>query len=197
VSTDRWRWAQKAQQLRFTQLDVARRQAETWRNGLAGVTALLGAALVIKGRADVALLAAPYPVVLFTLFCAVLVAMVAATLLAIRAASGAPGDECLLTGEDLERWTQGEVRRVQQAVRVARLLSVAGICALAAAAGTAWLAPTTSPQSPTVHVESDDGEYCGRLSHLRDGVLEIRTTTGHHRIPLTSVVQVEPAGSCE
>lgn len=141
MSIDRWRWAQKAHELRFTQLDMARRQAETWRNGLTGVTALLGAALVVRSSRDVVALAVPYRLVVLTLACAALAAMVTATLLAIRAASGVPGDECLLTGEDLERWTQREVIRVQRAIRTAGALSVAGLCALIAATGTIWLAP--------------------------------------------------------
>jgi hypothetical protein len=49
MSLDPKRWAQKAQELKFTQLDSARRQAEGWRTGLGGLTTLLSAALIIKG----------------------------------------------------------------------------------------------------------------------------------------------------
>jgi hypothetical protein len=144
VSSDRWWWAQKAQQLRFSQLDAARRQAEAWRTGLAGITALFGAVLVIKGRSDVAGLASPYPVILVGFYVLTLILLLVATLTAIRAASGTPGDECLLTGEDLELWTVDEVARVQRAIRMAAVLTVIAVCMLAVGAGTAWLAPVKS-----------------------------------------------------
>ena len=47
MSVERLRWAEKAQELRFTQLDMVRRQAESWRTGLTGITALLGAVLIV------------------------------------------------------------------------------------------------------------------------------------------------------
>jgi hypothetical protein len=135
-------------------------------------------------------------VILLALFSFSLAALVRATLLAIRAASGAPGDECLLTGEDLERWTQHEVRQIQRAIRAARLLTIAGVCALAAGAGTAWLAPAQSPALPTVRVQSNQGQYCGQLSQLGDGTLKVSGPTGYYLIPLTSVVRVDTVASC-
>jgi hypothetical protein len=196
VSSDRWRWAQKAQQLRFTQLDLARRQAETWRNGLTGITALLGAVLVIRGRDDIVDLAVSYQVIPVALFGLGLTALVVATLLAIRAASGVPGEECLLTGEDLERWTQDEVRRVQRAIRAASMLTVAGACALAVGTGTAWLAPARTPALPTVRVQSRQGQYCGQLSLLGDGTIGVNGRTGDHVIPLTWVERIDTVASC-
>ena len=37
-----------AQELRFHQLEAVRKQAETWRTGLTGLTALFGAVFVLK-----------------------------------------------------------------------------------------------------------------------------------------------------
>lgn len=196
MSGDRWWWAQKAQQLRFTQLDVARRQAETWRTGLTGVTALFGAVLVAKGRADVADLAAPYQAIPVVLFAIALAALVTATLFAIRAASGTPGDECLLTGEDLEQWTQDEVRRVHRAILAASVLTVAGVCALAVGAGTTWLAPSRIPALPTVSVQTHQGQYCGQLSFLSSKTIGVNGSTGDHVIPLTSVEGIYTVVSC-
>jgi hypothetical protein len=197
VSSDRWWWAQKAHQLRFTQLDIARRQAEAWRTGLTSITALLGAVLIIKDRTDVADLATPYRPIPVTLFGIALAALVIATLLAIRAASGVPGDECLLTGEDLERWTQDEVHRVQRALRVANVLTVVGACALAGAAGAIWLAPTGTPSLPTVHVQSHQGQYCGQLTLLGDGTIGVSGLTRYYVIPLTSVERIDTVASCK
>ena len=50
MTLDSKRWAQLASELKFTQLDTARKQAEVWRAGLAALTALLTAVFVLKGR---------------------------------------------------------------------------------------------------------------------------------------------------
>jgi hypothetical protein len=48
MTLDNKRWAQLASELKFSQLDTARKQAEVWRAGLAALTALLTAILVLK-----------------------------------------------------------------------------------------------------------------------------------------------------
>lgn len=197
MTSDRWWWAQKAQQLRFTQLDSARRQAETWRTGLTSVTALLSAVLVIMGRDTVKAIAMPYQLIVVLLFGAALAALVIATLLAIRAASGSPGDECLLTGEDVERWTQDEVQRVYQLIRNATIFTVVGIWALAAGLGTSWLAPAGSSARPTVLLQSRQGQYCGQLLQIGSGVIEVGTPDGYYLMPLSSVVRVNIVASCK
>jgi len=196
VSSDRWWWAQKAQQLRFSQLDVARRQAEAWRTGLAGITALFGAVLIIKGRSDVAGLASPYPVILVTFYTLTLIILTAATLIAIRAASGAPGDECLLTGEDLEVWTVHEVANVQRAIRTAAVLTVIAVCMLAIGAGTAWLAPAKASPQLNVLIGSGQGKFCGQLSQLGDNTIIIKSVLGTSVIPLNSVKYFTTVTSC-
>ncbi|MEV4491361.1 hypothetical protein AB0K04_14735 [Micromonospora coxensis] len=196
MSVDRLRWAEKAQELRFTQLDVVRRQAESWRTGLTGITALLSAVLIIRGRSDLADLVVHYKVALLSLFGVALGALVAATLLAVRAASGAPGDEVLLVSEDLERWTKSEVRAAQQAIGRARLLTVVGVVAVAVGSSVLGVAPTrpTEPEVATVH--TPNGDHCGRVGQFAPGILKISGKTGYALVPLDAVVRVEPVAVC-
>lgn len=196
MSADRWFWAQKAQQLKFTQLESARAQAETWRTGLTGITALLGVALVVKGRDDVTALAWRYQLAVLALFALALGALVLAALTAVRAASGEPGDACLLTGEDLQAWTTQEVRRVHRAVAAARRLTVGGLCAVAVGVSVAWLAPAEREQGPLVRVDSPAGQVCGRLMQLGDGLLRVGEAGSFHVIPLTSVIRVDVVETC-
>jgi hypothetical protein len=196
VNGERWWWAERAQQLKLSQLDTARKQAEAWRTGLAGVTALLGAVLVVKGRDDFTALAAPYPIVVLTLFGLALAALVLATLAALRAASGAPGDEILVNGEELRAWTEAEVVDAYRAIRAARLLTVAGVCLVAAAATTTWLAPTGRPETPLVRVEAPGGVLCGRLLQHGDGILRVGEEDEYRIVPLTSTVAVRVVESC-
>ncbi|UQU62519.1 hypothetical protein COUCH_26235 [Couchioplanes caeruleus] len=200
MSAERLWWAQRAQQLRYTQLDVARRQAETWRTGLTGLTGLLGAVLIVKGRDNASSLADPYPWLVLALFLLGAAALVVATLSAIRAASGVPGDECLLTGEDLQRWTEREVAGVYRAVTRARHLTVGGVCAVALGVAVAWSAPMAGPDRPVVRVSwgSDQGtdQICGRLLAADATSLRVGGRDQYHIVPLTSVVRVEVVARC-
>jgi hypothetical protein len=191
----RWHWAQRAQELRLHQLDAAHRQAESWRTGLAGVTTLVGAVLIVGGRDTVAGLAPPYPQIAVALLGLAVGAFVAATFAAVRAAAGAPGDECLLTGEDLEAWTNHEVVVARRAIGTAQLLTLSGAGLLAAALGLSWLAPEQDV-SPMVIVSSAGTSSCGVLVGIDTSTVRLRIG-GHDRlIPLTPTTQVEPTDRC-
>ncbi|MDW5322524.1 hypothetical protein [Plantactinospora sp. KLBMP9567] len=200
MSIERWRWAQRADQLRFHQLDAARKQAESWRTGLAGLTTLLGAVLIIKGRDTVATLAAPYRWLVVLLLGLALAGLVWATLTAIRAAAGTPSDECLLTGEDLAEWTRAEVVGVQRAIVRARRLTLAGIGLVAVAVGFTWLGPGATPAAGAlVTVTTEGGTLCGALIGTDRGSLIIQVGQGdpvHRIVPLSTVTGLQPARNC-
>ena len=189
MSAERFWWAQRAQQLRYTQLDVARRQAETWRTGLTGLTTLLGAVLIVKAN--------PYPWVVLTLFLLAIAALVVATLSAIRAASGVPGDECLLTGEDLGRWTEGEVGQIYRFITTARYLTLGGVCAIALGVAVAWSAPTARLDQPVVRVSWGSEQVCGKLLTTGDGTLRVGQRDQYYIVPLMSVVRVDVVPACD
>ncbi|MET9259499.1 hypothetical protein [Amycolatopsis sp. NPDC004079] len=196
MSTERLLWARKAQELRFHQLEATRKQAESWRTGLAGLTALFSAVLVIKGRDNLTSLAAPYAQLTAALFALALIAFVVATLSAIRAASGAPGETCLLAGEDLEAWTRKETAEAGRKIVFARRTSLFGVCLVATATGLAWFAPAASSAEPTVTVESRSTRYCGGLAGVSGGSVIVHSHETYQIIPLDSVATVRPSQSC-
>ncbi|SEM64215.1 hypothetical protein [Nonomuraea pusilla] len=196
MSVDLWRWAQRAQQLRFEQLEIARKQAESWRTGLAGITALLAAVLVVKGKETVDALAHPF-VWLVPLFLVVALGLLIwATLTAVSAASGSPSDQTLLTGEDLRDWTRGEVERVQDAISKARVLTVSGVAVVALALGMSWLGPRATRDASLVVVESVSGHLCGLLVDTAGGGLIIKAGTGHQIIALKAITRIRPVPVC-
>ncbi|GAB3154259.1 hypothetical protein GCM10027290_48430 [Micromonospora sonneratiae] len=200
MSTDRWRWAQKAHQLRFHQLDTARRQAESWRTGLAGLTTLLGAVLIVKGRDNFSTLAVPYRWLVVGALGVALGCLVWASLLAIRAASGTPSDECLLTGEDLQEWTRLEVAGIQRAITRAGQLTLVAVCVIALAVGFTWLGPTTGPTGSLVVVEFEGTRLCGALVGTDRGNLIVATgeaRSEHRIVPLVAISRLAPADNCQ
>jgi hypothetical protein len=196
MSSERWWWANKAQELRFHQLETVRRQAETWRTGLAGLTALVGATLLVKGRDNLVGLSWPYPMLIAIILGLASAALVAATLRALRAASGMPGDECLLTGEDLEAWTSAEVALAQRGIAVARRLTVGGLCALAAAIGLAWFAPAQRQAMSAVMVDTARERICGELVGISDGAVVVHQADQYRFVPLTATTRVTPTSGC-
>jgi uncharacterized membrane protein AbrB (regulator of aidB expression) len=58
---------------------VARHQAESWRTGLAGLTGLLAAVLIVKGRDNVSELPRAWQWIVVSLFGCAIAALVGAT----------------------------------------------------------------------------------------------------------------------
>lgn len=198
MSLDRKRWAQRAQELKFTQLDAARKQAEGWRTGLAGLTTLLGAVLIVKGRDTITTLTPGFRWGVVLLLGTGLALLVAATLLAVRATSGRPGQDILLSGESLRSWTQAEVKRIAVVIRWAAWLATIAVGCLAVAIGGTWLGPEAKPDSPLMDVRHSGGHACGELTGADRGNLTIADKAAHRpvTIPLATVITMRPVGSC-
>jgi hypothetical protein len=197
MTLDNKRWAQLASELKFSQLDTARKQAEVWRAGLAALTALLTAIFVLKGRDNVSDLTEPYQAIVVGLLGLALLLLLIATMWVSRALAGPPGQEILLTGEEVAKWTMGEVRKISTALRWAPLMAAAGVVAVAAAIGLTWLAPAQSTTTPLVQVTESTGQQsCGQLIGVTNHELIVQPTTGPTLIPLSAVTAVTPVTAC-
>lgn len=197
MSLDRKRWALLAQDLKFNQLDIARKQADTWRTGLAALTTLLTGVLVVKGRGDTSTLTLPFQVVVAVLLGMALALLLWATIWVSRALAGPPGEEILLTGESLEQWTQGEVRKVSKALYWIPQLAVASVLIVATAVAFTWFAPARDASTtPLVQVTGPSGHSCGELVGASGRQLVIRTTTAAALIPLSAIDTITPVNVC-
>jgi len=197
MTLDRKRWAQLASELKFSQLDTARKQAEVWRAGLAALTALLTAVFVLKGRDNVSDLTEPYQAIVVGLLGLALALLLTATLWVSRALAGPAGEEILLTGERVEQWTREEVRKISTALRWAPLSAATGVVAVAAAIGLTWLAPAQDAAAALVQVTESTGQQsCGQLIGVSDRQLIVRPPSGPVLIPLTAVTAITPVTAC-
>lgn len=205
MSLDRKRWALLAADLKFSQLDIARKQADTWRTGLATLTTLLTGVLVVRGRGDVSTLTRPFQIVVAALLGAALILLLWATMWLSRALAGPPGEEILLTGEGLEQWTNDEVRKISKALRWVPGLAAASVIAVAAAVGLTWFAPAAQGTSaPLVQVSETDGQttcgtFAGETTHQL--ILTLAAASGRTArtgyVPLASVLAIIPVTTCD
>jgi hypothetical protein len=197
MTLDRKRWAQLASELKFSQLDTARKQAEVWRAGLAALTALLTAVFVLKGGDNVSDLTEPYQAIVVGLLGLALALLLIGTLWVGRALAGPAGEEILLTGERVEQWTKEEVRRISVALRWAPVSAATGVVAVAVAIGVTWLAPAQGAAAPLVQVTQSTGKQsCGQLIGVNDRQLILRPASGPVIIPLTTVTAITPVTAC-
>jgi hypothetical protein len=196
MSLDSKRWALMAKELKFRQLEVARHQAEAWRAGLAALTAVLTAVLVIKGRENVSELTQPYRTLVVLLLGGALCLLIWATMLVSRAIAGPPGDNILLSGEGLQDWTAREVENISNAVRWAPRLAVAGVVAVALAVGMTWLAPAQNASYPLMRVDEKTGQACGAMLGILHDQVVLQHDGGTMLLPLSAVISMEPVTAC-
>ena len=195
MSPDSKRWALLAADLKFSQLDIARKQADTWRTGLATLTTLLTGVLVVRGRDDVSTLTRPFQIVVAALLGLALILLLWATMWVSRALAGPPGEEILLTPEGLEEWTGGEVRKISTALRWVPGLAAASVIAVAVAVAITWFAPAQNPATtPLVQVTETTGQACGGL--IGETSHEVILTAPATLIPLTSILAITPVTAC-
>lgn len=170
----RLRAQQRVYDMLQSQVEIARAQAEGWRNFLASATALLAAVLVLKGRENVAELPSPYRFAVVGAMSAGLVALLASAFAAASAAHGRPGQALTLAdGAALLRWEGREVRRIGRLVAGARWLAVAGVLATAAGVMLTWVAPADGTPG-SVSVQTRGGVVCGALVESDAGGVTLR-----------------------
>jgi hypothetical protein len=173
VSTlPRKRWAQRAQELEFEQLDGVRARAEQWRNGLTGLTALLATVTIIKGPDTAANLSDATRTDVVNQLTWAFLLLLLGSLLAMLAAFGWPSGEMLLTGERLAAWERDETRRARRIFRAAALCLVVGVLLVGVSTRSVLLEEPKREH----HVVVDTGGsrlVCGVLQRGDGGVLTL------------------------
>ncbi|MFD0272937.1 hypothetical protein ACFVHB_03375 [Kitasatospora sp. NPDC127111] len=192
------KWAELARDLEFTRLPELRRQAEGWRNGLAGLTALLAVLGLLKGRDNLDDLPAWARSTATGLLVAAFLLLLTGSLLAVRAAHGVPGPEIVLGGQALRRWTEAEVARVTRALARAAVCCGLGLLLVVGTLALAW--STTEPAAKhLVRLRTVTGEVCGELLSADPQRIVVRGEDGGAAttaVPQGSLVSMEPAASC-
>lgn len=177
MTIERKRWAQRAQALRLEQLAAIRSRAEQWRNGLVGLTALLGVAAVVKGPEVAADLSADARSTVVNLMTGAFAALVTGSLLAMFAAFGVPGRKQLMTGEALQVWEEREAAKARAAVLAGALVFLGGLVLVGLATRHAALSPGKPDNVISVKARGD--VICGSLVSGTDRLrIKRRTEVG-------------------
>lgn len=197
LTIDDKRWAQRANALQFQELDLVRRTADQWRTGLAALTALLSITSIIAAPGIADRVSGGWRITVGALALAGLLALLAGTWQAMRAAFGHPDAATTLTGERLRTWESEQAQTAATALRWARTGALTGMLLLIATAATTFLAaPTTN--GPTARVDTGTAVYCGKLGKAdKSGTITVTGRNGTiHTIPLGSIRSLDPAATC-
>jgi hypothetical protein len=135
------RQAQARQALLSSELPRVRAAAGSWRNGLAGLLGALAGFGLVRGRDDVATLAAPWAGVAGALLLAALLAGALGAVALLRAAHGRP---VVVRAQDVLPAVVADHEEALQAARALRLgIALVFACTLlfVAAVGLTWYCP--------------------------------------------------------
>jgi NADH:ubiquinone oxidoreductase subunit 6 (subunit J) len=161
------------------QLEIARGQAEGWRNFLTVATGLLAAVLVLKGRENVAELPPGYRLSVILLLSAGLVLLLTAAFLAVSAVHGKPGAVLKYAhAEKLLDWERDERDRIAGLINVTRWATLLGVAATASGIMVTWVAPGPSEPTPSVMVHTRGKAVCGELLGTDSTGVTIRVKAG-------------------
>jgi hypothetical protein len=156
------RWAQRANAIQFGELAAVRATAGQWRNGLAGLTALLSAGTLLASPTLATHLNMGAQLAVGLLAVAALLTLLYGTWRAMDAAFGVPPKKQYITGEWLENWEHEQADKAVKALTVARWAFLTGVLLTIAAAATAYgFAPTNT--GSVARVQTHTGTWCGQL----------------------------------
>jgi hypothetical protein len=191
------RWAQRAHQLQFRELDAVRATAERWRTGLAALTTLLAASSVIAAPGLADRLPGGWHAAVGLIALAGLLSLLYGTWEAMTAAFGWPGTAVTMTGERLHRWSSAQAQAGVAALRRARFATLAGILLLILTAGATFLGASTAA-GRTARVDLGGAAFCGRIEKgTTAGKITVTGRDGIVRtFSLADVKSLDPAAAC-
>jgi hypothetical protein len=177
-----------------------RATALAWRNGLAALLAGLIGFGLIKGKSDVGQLASPWGAVVGILLGLSLIAGAIGAALLLRAAHGPPwAISAQSVVDDAVEDPEGEADRVEaldSAQALGRGVALVYLCAafLVAAVGVSWYGP--AQDSASLLVVTHDGDRCGTVVRLANGVLTLKTSSGQIGISMTQATGISAVDRC-
>lgn len=168
-----------------------RTSALAWRNGLAGMlVALIGFSL-IRGRADISLLARPFNLIVGTILLIALLVGVFSGLMLLRAAHGYPSHPGLRSVETQRKEADKAIGDLFRGLVCALLCGAF----LVAAVGTTWYGPGKK-NSMYIQVSVPGETICGSVVRINGDMLTLRTSSGDRQVAMTEATGLKPANSC-
>jgi hypothetical protein len=159
-------WAIRASNAPLEELAAIRASAEQWRNGLAGLTALLAAGSLIASPSLTDRIPPGWRLLVGLLALAGLLTLLYGTWCAMNGAFGVPGDKIMMTSEGLRNWEHREATAALTAITRARSSFLTGMLFIIAATAAAFIVVPSSNVN-IVQVDSRIGMFCGQLEASR------------------------------
>jgi hypothetical protein len=189
------RWAQRANAIQFGELAAVRATAGQWRNGLAGLTALLSAGTLLASPTLASHLDPGPQLAVGLLAVAGLLALLYGTWRAMDAAFGVPAKEQYITGEWLQNWEHEQADQAVRALTVARWAFLAGVLLTIAAAATAYGFASPGPGT-LARVQTSAGTWCGQLGSAGPSISITGADGTVHLIEPTAIRAMTVVTSC-
>ena len=191
------RWAQRANAIQFGELAAIRATAGQWRNGLAGLTALLSAGTLLASPTLASHLNPGPQLAVGLLAVSGLLALLYGTWRAMDAAFGVPAKEQYITGEWLQDWEHEQADQAVKALTVARWAFLAGVLLTIAAAATAYGFSSSSTGTGTLaRVQTGTGAWCGQLGSAGRSISITGADGTVHLIAPTTIQAMKVETSC-
>jgi hypothetical protein len=197
--TDAKRWAQRADQLPFTQLADIRATASNWRTGLTGLTSLLSVTSIVVAPNLADKLDGAWRIAAGGLVVAGLLALLYGTWQAMAAAFGIPGEARPLSGQMLWAWETQQASSGAAALRRARKATLAGLALIIATTAVVVVGATRARvPGPLVRLDTSHGSFCGHLSTgPRPATLGVVGDDGTvHIVNLADLQVAQPVSNC-
>jgi len=191
------RTARERDRLLAAELSRVREAATAWRNGLGVLLLSLVGFSLIKGRADIDLLARSWAVWVGILLLVALIAGASGALLLIRAANGRPS--VVPVRGLLPRGAADHIEALAAASALRRGIVLTLCCAalLVAAVGGTWYGPgRNEPILPILQITTPNGTVCGSVVDVSHGRLTLRTAAGEVTADLGAASAVQAVANC-
>lgn len=189
------RWAQRANAIQFGELAAVRATARQWRNGLAGLTALLSAGTLLASPTLASHLDPGPQLAVGLVAVAGLLTLLYGTWRAMDAAFGVPPKEQYITGEWLQNWEREQADQAVKALTVARWAFLAGVLLTIAAATIAY-GFASSSTGTLARVQTSTGIWCGQLGSAGRSISITGADGTVHLIDPTAIRAMKVENSC-
>jgi hypothetical protein len=182
-----------------TQASAARKTAESWRTGLAGLFGLIAVLSVVQGPSEIQGLHSWATIAAGILVLLSLAAAVVGAWTSLQAAYGTPRPLTrreFRAGGGIVGFRLLQAAEATSKLRTAKGATFASLALAAMAVGLAWYGPRTVKASVDV-TRNSAPPICGELlSDSAPGNIDVKTAPGAVRVPLADVRKIEVVDGC-
>ncbi len=192
---DERKWALRAQELHFTELDRLKVTAEKWATSLTAILGAFGAVALIKGPDTIADLEPSLQYWTGGVLALAIACGLISIFLAAFAAQGIPSRQWLTGLGVRERYAE-MTEKAAKRLHWSRLVVIPAVLLTGASIGLTWYGKKADRPMPTVIAVQSSGEVvCGVLA--RDGGGRLVVKSGNQpEVPLAEVVSVATISKC-